>query len=429
VQGNNTTGNPTTNTGIVNGSGSRGAVSAVYIDGLPFVRAGGNGDPRFVWTAISVDAVDQFQVQTSGYSATLEGQGVQNYTIKAGGVKYHGSIYEFFRNTALDTYGFFGSVPNAAGVVHKPVEHQNEYGINLSGPLVPFGSWKSKLFFFGNYNGYRYSAETPTQNTFPTQAQQQGNFAGVVTGGIYDPNTQATCTSFNTGGKPCRYRYGYQHGTGVGTNGNPILIGAGAPVDQIPAAQLSAVALKMQSYIPALTNQNLQNNYLSQNRNALSNFSTTDRIDWNIGKRDTLTMIAAIGRQASSNPAGQSTAGRNVGPVPYNYGQTFAPKTAVGIIEETHIFTDHLVNQLKYGYARYNGPTFDANQVAPYAATAQGISGVSNCDLQWHQRPPQLGRHHAECGVGRKLQPVGQPAMGKGQAHTDCRWTDGMAPL
>ncbi len=84
VQGNNTNGNPTTNTGVVNGSGSRGAVSAVYIDGLPFVRAGGNGDPRFVWTAISVDAVDQFQVQTSGYSAIYEGQGIQNYTVKAG---------------------------------------------------------------------------------------------------------------------------------------------------------------------------------------------------------------------------------------------------------------------------------------------------------------------------------------------------------
>ena len=108
VQGNNTTGNATTNTGIVNGSGSRGAVSAVYVDGIPFVRAGGNGDPRYVWTAISVDAVDQFQVQTSGYSAIYEGQGIQNYTIKAGGNKYHGSVYEFFRNTALDTWGFFG---------------------------------------------------------------------------------------------------------------------------------------------------------------------------------------------------------------------------------------------------------------------------------------------------------------------------------
>ncbi len=103
VQGNNTTGNATTNTGIVNGSGCRGAVSAVYIDGTPFVRAGGNGDPRYVWTAISVDAVDQFQVQTTGYSAIYEGQGIQNYTVKQGGKQYHGAIYEFFRNTALDS--------------------------------------------------------------------------------------------------------------------------------------------------------------------------------------------------------------------------------------------------------------------------------------------------------------------------------------
>ena len=54
------------------------------------MRAGGNGDPRYVWTAISVDAVDQFQVQTSGYSAIYEGQGIQNYTIKQGGNDYHG---------------------------------------------------------------------------------------------------------------------------------------------------------------------------------------------------------------------------------------------------------------------------------------------------------------------------------------------------
>ena len=92
VQGNETNGNATTNVGVVNGSGSRGAASAVYIDGVPFVRAGGNGDPRYVWTAISVDAVDQFQVQTTGYPAIYEGQGVMNYTIKGGGNKYHAAV-------------------------------------------------------------------------------------------------------------------------------------------------------------------------------------------------------------------------------------------------------------------------------------------------------------------------------------------------
>ena len=193
VQGNNTNGNPTTNTGIVNGSGSRGAVSAVYVDGIPFVRAGGNGDPRYVWTAISVDAVDQFQVQTSGYSAIYEGQGIQNYTIKQGGNKYHGGVYEFFRNTALDTWGFFGpaNINPATGKPSKPIEHSNEYGVNLSGPLVPFGKWRDKLFFFGNYNGFRYSSQTPTQLTFPTPAQQKGDFSAAGLPVIYDPSHQA----------------------------------------------------------------------------------------------------------------------------------------------------------------------------------------------------------------------------------------------
>ena len=224
VQSNNTNGNATTNSGIVNGSGSRGAVSAIYIDGIPFVRAGGNGDPRYVWTAISVDAVDQFQVQTNGYSAIYEGQGIQNYNIKAGGNKYHGSVYEFFRNTALDTWGFFGPANKdpITGKPVKPVEHSNEYGINLSGPLIPVGSWKEKLFFFGNYNGFRYSSQTPTPMTFPTAAEQAGNFAGLVTGGIFDPSTQAACTARSTTGT-CRYRYGFGPGGTNGPAGNPVV--------------------------------------------------------------------------------------------------------------------------------------------------------------------------------------------------------------
>src|SRR5215469_16163247 len=366
VQGNNTNGNPTTNTGIVNGSGSRGAVSAVYIDGLPFVRAGGNGDPRYIWTAISVDAVDQFQVQTSGYSAIYEGQGIQNYTVKSGGTRYHGSVYEFFRNTALDTWGFFGPVPNpATGKATKPIEHSNEYGINLSGPLIPRGGLKEKLFFFGNYSGFRYSSETPTQLTFPTPAQQQGDFSalcnsfdskGNCSSGtqIYDPYSQTACTAAN-GGTLCRNPY---------------------PFNKIPSSEFSAVALKMQSFLPAGIGTALQNNYISPNRTGLTNWSTTGRIDYTFTRKDTLTLVAAIGRQASSNPVGQTTAGRNVGPIPYNWGQTFAPKTAVGVIEETHIFSPNLINQFKYGYARYNGPTFNADQLPPYAATAMGITGL-----------------------------------------------------
>jgi hypothetical protein len=378
VQGNNTSGNATTNSGIVNGSGSRGAVSGIYFDGVIFTRAGGQGDPRFVWTAVAVDAVDQFQVQTNGYSAIYEGQGVQNFNIKQGGNRYHGSVYEFFRNTALDTWGFFGanSVNPFTGLSRKPVEHQNEYGINLSGPLVPFGSWKDKVFFFGNYNRYKLRSESPVAITFPTPAEQAGNFQGVQTGGIFDPYTQTACTANSTTG-PCRYRYGYIAGGAAGAAGNPVLGPAGAAgVDVIPASEFSSVALKSQSFLPGGIGTANQNNYLSSNPDGRDNWSTTERIDITLSPKDTVSLVAAIGRQASIFAAGQSTSGRNVGPLPYNYGQAFAPKTAVGIVEEVHVFSPHVVNQLKYGYGRYDGPTFDADNRPAYSAGS--VLGISN---------------------------------------------------
>jgi len=380
VQANNTNGNATTNSGIVNGSGSRGAVSGIYIDGVVFVRAGGNGDPRYVWTAVSVDAVDQFQVQTNGYSAIYEGQGIQNYTIKQGGPKYHGSVYEFFRNEALNTWGFFG--PSLA---RKPIERSNEYGIALSGPLVPFGKLREKLFFFGNYNGFRFLTQNPTAITFPTAAQQAGNFQGVQTGGIFDPSTQTACTANSTDG-PCRYRYGYIYGGAAGSRGNPVLgPGGAAGVDIIPASQFSAIAAKMQSFLPSscsasnCTNQigtGLSGNFTGPNVTKLTNWSTTDRVDLALSTKHVLSFVGAVGRQASAVPQGQTTAGRNIGPVPYNYGQAFTPKTAVGVIEDVYAFTPHLTNQMKYGYARYDGPTINADEVPAYSAKSLGITNT-----------------------------------------------------
>ena len=119
VQGNQTSGGATTNVGLVNGVGARGGTSAIYINGVPFTNVSGEGDPRFVWSAISVDAVAQFQVQTSGYSAEYEGEGVQNYNVKQGGNAYHGTVYEFFRNTALDTWGFIKSNNPITGLPQK----------------------------------------------------------------------------------------------------------------------------------------------------------------------------------------------------------------------------------------------------------------------------------------------------------------------
>ncbi len=213
VQGNQTSGGVTTNTGLVNGVGARGGVSAIYVNGVPFTNVSGEGDPRFVWSAISVDAVAQFQVQTSGYSAMYEGQGVQNYNVKQGGNAYHGASLRVLPQHGARLLGLHQvHQSRAPGLPQKPIEHQNEFGIAIGGPLIPFGSLREKLFYFGNYTGFRLSSTKPTILSFPSVAEQQGNFQGIAP--IYDPNTQAACTAFY--GYQCRYRFGYTHGASGG---------------------------------------------------------------------------------------------------------------------------------------------------------------------------------------------------------------------
>lgn len=213
--------------------------------------------------------------------------------------------------------------------------------------------------------------------TFPTPAEQTGDFSATGVA-IYDPLSQAACTANSTNGF-CRYQYGVPYSGTPGLNGGPVPVSEApdpALVNVIPSSEISPIATAMQAFLPTGIGTSLQNNYVSPNATGLVNWSMTHRLDYLINPNDTLSLVAAIGRQASSVPVGQTTAGRNVGPVPYNYGQAYAPKTALGVIEETHTFSPTLLNQVKWGFARYYGPTFNPNEASAYAASTMGIGGL-----------------------------------------------------
>ena len=120
----------------------------VYIEGLPLTSAGTESDTRNLAFGVSVEAVEQFQVETAGAKAMYEGQGVSNYVFKSGTNQFHGGVFEYFRNTDFDARGFFA--------LTTPIEHQNEFGATIGGPIK-----KNKIFFFGNYDGYRFVSATP----------------------------------------------------------------------------------------------------------------------------------------------------------------------------------------------------------------------------------------------------------------------------
>src|SRR4029077_9361946 len=110
----------------------------------------------------SPDAIEEFRVQASSYSAEY-GQalgGVVNIVTKSGTNQFHGSLFEYFRNEKLDSRTYFNVAPQL-----KPPFRLNQLGGSLGGPIV-----RDKLFFFVNFEGVRQRLGL-VQNTFvPTQA-------------------------------------------------------------------------------------------------------------------------------------------------------------------------------------------------------------------------------------------------------------------
>jgi hypothetical protein len=119
----------------------------------------------------SVDAIQEVRVQTNTFTAEVgrAAGAVVNVLTKSGSNSFHGSAYEFLRNTALNAnaYNFGQTIP-------KPAWHQNQFGGSLGGPIR-----KDKTFFFGDYEGLRIvRGQNPSQTTVPTLFERQnvGNF-------------------------------------------------------------------------------------------------------------------------------------------------------------------------------------------------------------------------------------------------------------
>ena len=121
----------------------------------------------------SVDAIQEFKVVTSPYSAEYgrsPGAAVSVST-KSGTNNLHGTGYEYFRNQKMDSIDFFSKRANAV----KPDNKQNQYGANLGGPLL-----KDKAFFFADYEGTRITRGVARLTRVPTDDERAGIFATAI---------------------------------------------------------------------------------------------------------------------------------------------------------------------------------------------------------------------------------------------------------
>ncbi|MBA3269677.1 MAG: hypothetical protein H0T71_04130, partial [Acidobacteria bacterium] len=115
---------------------------------------------------VSPDAVEEFKVQTNNFSAEFgrAGGAVINATFRSGTNQFHGTGWEFNRNTALNATGFFRPTTG------KPTLNRNQFGAVVGGPIM-----RDRAFFFANYEGFRQVQRAVTFASLPTTAQRQGN--------------------------------------------------------------------------------------------------------------------------------------------------------------------------------------------------------------------------------------------------------------
>ena len=163
---------------IASNSG-RGDWGAVQVDGVVMT----NTRSAYVNSYPSVDAIEEFRVQTGNFSAEYgfsAGTNI-NVQLKSGTNQFHGSVFEFIRNDAVDARNYFRVAP-----LKKNVLKQNQFGATLGGPI-----YKNKTFFFFSYEGLRSIAETPSLAFVLTPAQRNGDFSA-YTGTLKNPYTGGT---------------------------------------------------------------------------------------------------------------------------------------------------------------------------------------------------------------------------------------------
>jgi len=140
----------------------------------------------------SPDAVAEFKVITSNFSAEYGrvGGAVVNVVMRSGTNRLHGTVYEFLRNTDLNAVGFFRP---ATGV--KPTLHRNQFGLTAGGPVI-----RNKVFFFGDYEGFRHIQKTLYVASIPNLNDRAGILpapvVNPVTGALYPAGAQISMTPF-----------------------------------------------------------------------------------------------------------------------------------------------------------------------------------------------------------------------------------------
>ena len=290
-------------------SGGRPTQNNYRLDGMSINDYGNGGPGSVLGVNLGVDAIQEFSVITGNYSAEYgkTSGGVVNAISKSGTNSFHGDVYEFFRNDALDANDFFSN----AAARPKPTYRRNQFGGAAGGPII-----KDRTFIFGDYEGLRLNEGAPSGNAnVPSENARLGILAGQAPAGF-------------PAGTPCT---------------NPGVPGTGHYLSPLASVCVDDNAAKFLALFPHANGPvtgNVGNFVFAPPRVVHENFVTA-RGDHKISDSDSIFATYMYDKGPFTTPDGFDTTSI--------LNQVIRH---VAALEWTHTFTPSLLNNARLGYNR-----------------------------------------------------------------------------
>ena len=274
----------------------------------------------------SIDALQEFNVETGTYSAEFGHNMAQmNVVTKSGTNEYHGALFEFVRNTAMDARNFFQPVNTPVSILKR-----NQFGFVLSGPIrIPkVFNGHDKLFFLFNYEGQRQNQQNLAYGSVPLPAYFTGNFSPYSTV-IYDPAQRV-----------------------LNAAGTAVTAQAPFPGNIIPASRIAPQSVIAASLFPApnatptnTLNYVYSNNYVNNTELIkIDHDAELARVDWQANAKLNFQFRYSHGNEPSYTPGGSS--------VFAGMGTVNSAITHQAMLGNTWVISPTSLNEFKMGMSR-----------------------------------------------------------------------------
>jgi hypothetical protein len=375
-------------------NGSRGASADILMDGASMTNFEPNGGITQATYTPSAEAVEEFKVQQTNFSAEygFTGASIINMITRSGTNAFHGSAYDFIRNQMTDANNWFA---NEYGQPLPPL-HRHNYGGTFGGPIL-----KNKTFFFFDWDGTRQTTEGVYQAGVPSAAERTGDFGELcaANGGSFDGNGLCSVAAgqlwdpysgtYQIPSDPTQpagaYRSAYIPFNNVAaytSPGNPKLNGTPYQLPQTPGNLIDPVAQRLMNLFPQpnLSTGNIYYNWGATEANRYNNDQFDIKIDHRFSEKHLLSAKYSQGWNHFDNGYCWANLSDPCGSGPNNATEhLFA-------LNDTYTFSPTLILTTTFGFTRgafnnrqYN-PRWGADPLGtlgfPSYLKSNGVDGV-----------------------------------------------------